>query len=128
MGPVSGPMRSMETFCGILAREARIMKWHYRLGVALGIIVLLGVLLYEVGRRLLASQYVSDQIASRLAKAYGGPVHVDQLDVGMHGSSVQDLRLYPADSEGAKEEPWVVVKQVTTDVSLWDAIRGAVVP
>ncbi len=102
-------------------------KWPRRLLIALGVLVVLGLLLFEVGRRLLTSHYVTEQVASRLAKIYGGPVQVERVQIGVGGSSLQGLRLDPVGS-AAGQEPWLVVQKITTDVSLWDVVRGAVMP
>jgi len=105
------------------------MKILRRLVIVLGILLILVGILYEAGRRLLASQYVADKVSSHLAQAYGGPVKLDSVDVGLHGSNVSGLRLYEQGQENkAATEPWVSVEEVQTDVSLLDAIRGAAVP
>lgn len=104
------------------------MKWLYRLLIALAVVAVVLIAVVEVGRRMLASQVVSAQVASRLAKAYGAAVRLDSVNLGMNGSSVEGLRLFPAGSEGTDAKPWVTVADVKTDVTLWDALRGAAMP
>ncbi len=104
------------------------MKWLRRLLITLGVLGILGVIIVDVGRRFLASHYVSEKVAARLAQAVGAPVQLNKIDVGLHGSSVEGLRLYPPDSDPSTAQPWIVVKEVHTDVSLWSVLRGEAFP
>ncbi len=104
------------------------MKWAKRLLMIVIVLGLILVVVYEGGRRLLASQFVASQVASRLAHVCGAPVKLDSVNLGVEDSTVEGLKLYPAGSEGAAGKPWMTVGDVKTDVTLWDALRGAAMP
>jgi hypothetical protein len=106
------------------------MKKRRRLLILLIVLFLFGVVVFEGGRRLLASQYVANKVASKLTEACGAPVSLAAVDLGFRNSSVNGLRLYEAGDQpgAANTEPWVSVNEVTTDVTLWGAIRGVAVP
>lgn len=104
------------------------MKWAKRLLITLAVIGILGAIVLEVGRRVLGSRYVADQVATRLAQVSGGPVRVDSVEVGLGGSRLRGLRLFETESAGPSAEPWVMVEEVDADVTLWAALGGAATP
>jgi translocation and assembly module TamB len=100
-----------------------------RRGLLIGflVLVLLGVGGFVLARRVLASQYVADQVAERLSAVYGGSLEVGQADIGLQGSALRGLKLYEADREPS-QAPWIAVEDVRADVSLWDLLGGKTEP
>jgi hypothetical protein len=84
----------------------------------------------------LRSANVAGQVATKLENYYGGDVEVGTVDIGLSGSTIQDLKLYekkketPAKNETSAEpkRPWLDVKSLRTDVSLMALIRGVAIP
>ncbi len=88
--------------------------------VILACMGILGALL----RSYLTSQHVADQIATRLAAAYGGPVLLDKASVGVVGSStLAGVRLFEPDGQ-TSDDPWIVIEHAQADVSLWNLLGG----
>src|SRR5438270_9100251 len=79
-------------------------------------ILVVAVLVLEVGRRYLLGRRVGAAVAARLQAAYGAPVRVGDVDVGLGSSAVHELNLFEQDSPD--EEPWAVIQEVRTDVSI----------
>jgi uncharacterized protein YhdP len=94
--------------------------------VGLAVVVVLGGL-FVAAKKYLGSQQLAPQVAARLQAAYGGPVRVGEVDVGVNRSSLRHLRLYEAGA-GPSDEPWVDVDTVEADVSLWGLLRGQAMP
>jgi hypothetical protein len=78
-------------------------------------------------RSYLASPRAAARAAQAVEEAYGGPVKVERVEVGLHGSSLQGLKLYEpgADPDAA---PWAELRDVRTDVSVWELATGASTP
>ena len=101
------------------------MRRRRRLLLIFGVLLLVGLAAFQGCRSLLASQYVANKVMARLSKTYGVPVTLKSVDLGFRGTSIRDLRLYAAGQEASPPaEPWLVVDQVDTDLTLWQALRG----
>jgi hypothetical protein len=89
------------------------------------VVILLAAL--QVVRRYWLSGRASQAAAIRLEQAYGARVRVGPVDIGLHGSSVHDLRLY---EEGAPPDaaPWAVIREADADLSLANLLRGEMTP
>lgn len=89
------------------------------------VVILLAAL--QVGRRWWLSGRASEAVATRLEQAYGARVHVGSVDIGLHASSVHDLRLY---EEGAPPDaaPWAVIREADADLSIASLLRGEMTP
>jgi hypothetical protein len=98
-----------------------------RLVVVLGVILVPAVLLWGAARYLLASHRVAPLLASRLQAAIGGPVDVGSAEIGLGGSSAQDLQFLEAGTNTGNP-PWMVIRNLEADVSLWDLIGGDPAP
>src|SRR5581483_10198072 len=107
-------------------RPARGGLMKRLLFVAIGLIVVggaawLALTLY------LRSAGVRQQVVARLEQVYGGPVRLAAVHVGAGASSLTDLQLFEAGSD-RDDTPWLRVKSVHTDLSLWQLARGIAVP
>ena len=101
------------------------MRRRRRLLLIFGVLLLVGLAAFQGCRSLLASQYVANKVMARLSKTYGVPVTLKSVNLGFRGTSIRDLRLYAAGQEARPPaEPWLVVDQVDTDLTLWQALRG----
>jgi translocation and assembly module TamB len=78
-------------------------------------------------RNYLASPRAAAQAARAVEKAYGGPVQVQRVEVGLHGSSLEGLKLYEPGA-GTDQAPWAELRDVRTDVSAWGLAAGAAAP
>src|SRR5262249_37231284 len=78
-------------------------------------------------RYYLASPRALALLASRLEAAYGGPVQVAGMRVGLHGSSVSQVQLYEPQAEPAAK-PWAVIPEVQADVSALSLLGGTAMP
>jgi uncharacterized protein involved in outer membrane biogenesis len=96
------------------------------LRVLLIVAAVVGVLLVGLliaARVYLRSESARRQVAAHLEALYGGPVEVDEADVGVLGdSTLRGLRLYEPGK--ADQTPWASVGSVKTDVSALDLVRG----
>ena len=106
------------------ARGGRLVR---RVLIALLVIFILLGILYEAGRHYLHSRHATGQIARQLEATYGGHVEVGGLNVGLNGTSAQDVHLFEA-GDGAAHAAWAVIKEARTDLSLWDLLRGQTSP
>jgi hypothetical protein len=96
--------------------------------IALLVLVLLigGGFLYL--RYYLRSPAVTHQVATRLEAIYGAPVRVESVDVGMSGSTLAGFELFEPGTDASQGTPWLKVGSLTTDISLWDILRGQAMP
>src|SRR5690348_7325099 len=93
--------------------------------VVLALLVVLVIGLFIAARVYLASDGVRREVATRLETIYGGPVEVEDADIGvLGGSTVRGLRLYEPGQSG--QTPWASAGAVKTDVSALDLLRGVV--
>ena len=91
--------------------------------VVLVVLVILVGGLFVAGHFYLTSDSARRRVASRLEEVYGGPVEIDEADLGVLGdSTLRGLRLYEAGKAG--EAPWATFGTVKTDVSVLDLARG----
>ena len=93
--------------------------------LVVGILVLGGVFYV---RHYLHSPQVANQVATQIESLYGGPVHIESADVGMGSSEVHGFALFEPGADPKTSKPWLKVGSLTTDLSLWDIIRGTAVP
>lgn len=96
---------------------------------ALVVLTVLALFLAAAGYgvyRYLHSSQVAEQVTSRIEQMYGGSVRVGQVNVGLSESSLDDFTLYEKDGENST--PWLTVRSIRTDVSLWDLVRGSALP
>ena len=94
-----------------------------------GIVVLLVVIVSMVAvRYYLRSRQVVQQVTTHLEALYGGPVRVDQVDVGLASTTISGFELFEPGSDHTKDTPWLKVGALNADVSLWDLISGAARP
>lgn len=104
--------------------RGNIMKRLRR--VLLVTIVIISILCLAA-KKYLTSRQLASQIASRLEAAYGGPVRVAGVDIGLRRSTLTSLQLFE-DEKSACKEPWVTVDVVEADVSVLNWLRGNVTP
>jgi hypothetical protein len=75
------------------------------------------------------SSRVTEQVTTQLEAMYGGPVRVGSVDVGLTGTTINHFALY---EEGSTDddlgEPWLKVESISSDVSLWDVLKGNSMP
>ncbi len=91
--------------------------------VLLAVVVVLVVGLAVATRFYLRSDKVRHQVVTHLEALYGGPVEVEDADIGVLGdSTLQGLRFYEPGKTG--QPPWARVGKVKTDVSALDLLRG----
>jgi translocation and assembly module TamB len=91
--------------------------------ILLAVVVILIIGLVIAARLYVRSDRVRKQVAGRLETIYGGPVVVEDADIGVVGdSTLRGLRFYEPGQAG--QEPWVTVGTVKTDVSALDLLRG----
>jgi translocation and assembly module TamB len=91
--------------------------------VVLVVLVILAGGLFLAGHFYLTSDGARRRVVSRLEEAYGGPVEVEQAELGvLGGSTLRGLRLYEPGRPG--EAPWATLGTVTADVSALDLLRG----
>jgi hypothetical protein len=94
-----------------------------------GIVVLLVVIVSMVAvRYYLRSRQVVQQVTTQLEALYGGPVRVEQVDVGLATTTISGFELFEPGSDHTKDTPWLKVGLLNADVSLWDLISGAARP
>lgn len=103
------------------------MKRARRLLIVLGVVALTAGIVVTAGKRYLASKHAAAKVAAHLEAVYGGPVHVEEVDVGFGSSSLKGLRLSESGPD-APEKPWATFDEVDADVSVWDLIRGEAQP
>ena len=92
------------------------------LGIFLGIILVLGF----IAKTYLRSTAVRGQVQAKLQEAIGGPVEVGEADIGFSSSSISDVQI--RETEKPKEEPWLVVGNIATDLNVFSVLRGAAMP
>ena len=92
------------------------------LGIFLGIILVLGF----IAKSYLRSKAVVGQVQAKLQEAIGGPVEVGEADIGFSSSSISDVQI--RETEKPKEEPWLVVGNIATDLNVFSVLRGAAMP
>jgi len=98
----------------------RLLRILFRLLVLL---VLVAVGLFVAARVYLRSAGTRQRVVSRLEEIYGGPVELQEAEIGvLGGTSLHGLRLFQADK--SDDEPWVNVGTVETDISALDLLRG----
>jgi hypothetical protein len=102
----------------------RVRRW---LLVGLLVALVVGVIVVVAARRYLSSSEAVARVTAALEAQYGGPVRVGQVDIGLHHSSVRDLKLYEAGAEPGAE-PWATFTDVQADVSLASLVRGQAHP
>ena len=98
---------------------SRTRRW---LILILVVLLLLGTLTMAALQYLRSPRAAAD-VAARLQLAYGGPVEVGEIDVGMQRSTVRQVKLFEPDSQAA-ETPWALIDEAVADVSLIDLLRG----
>src|SRR5205085_1076416 len=96
--------------------------------ITLGILAVVLVAIGVAARYYLRSQQVAQHVTTRLEALYGGPVHVQEVDVGLGGTTLSGLALFEEGSDVAKDTPWLKVASLSTDVSLWDLLTGDAMP
>jgi uncharacterized protein involved in outer membrane biogenesis len=96
------------------------------IGLLVAVVVLGGGALLL--RQYLRSAHVASQVATRLEAMYGGPVRVESVDVGIESSSVSGFELFEPGSDAESSTPWLKVGALTTDVSLWNLLKGQAQP
>jgi AsmA-like protein len=79
-------------------------------------------------RLYLHSSGVASQVSDQLISAYGGPVALKNVDIGLTGTTVNGLRFFEPGHEDADATPWLTVDSVNVDLSVWDLIRGDTAP
>jgi hypothetical protein len=77
--------------------------------------------------RLLSSERLAPLVAARLRDWLGRPVQVDRVNLGLRTSSVEDLRVFEAETS-ASSNPCLLVRQVQADVSLVGVLFGKAQP
>ncbi len=100
------------------------MKRRWRVGlIILGVLILVG---YGVFRYVLGV-YLPAKVVAVLEEKYGGPVKVDSVEMGWQGSVIKGLRLFePGDA--SKEEPWLVIDELQTDLSFKRLVELELLP
>jgi len=81
------------------------------------------VILGFIAKGYLRSKAVTDQVRAKLQEAIGGPVEVGQADIGFGSSSISGVQI--RETEQSKEEPWITVGALTTDLNVFSVLRGA---
>jgi hypothetical protein len=89
-------------------------------------IVLIGAAARSV-RSYLASPRAAAQAARAVEEAYGGPVKIERVEVGLHGSALHGLKLFEPGS-APDAAPWAELHDVNTDVSAWGLATGPAMP
>src|SRR5436190_20421744 len=100
------------------------MRWTLRV---LLVIVVIAVILLAGGYLYLHSHRVRDQVKAKLEAAYGGPVQIEEVNVGINSSSVTGVKLYEKGKE-TTQQPWASVEAALADVSLVKALEGTTAP
>jgi hypothetical protein len=93
--------------------------------VSLIVLVLIVMAGFVVGQ-LLRSRYVADKVTAALEKQYGGAVKVSGVAIGLTGSSLSGLELFEQDQ--GHGDPWLSVKNIETDLSVFGVLRGHMAP
>src|SRR5438132_12695141 len=107
------------------------MKLVRRLLLGVAAIVLLLIAAFFALQHYLNTKGGAERITAKIQEAYGAPLEVGGVDVGLGGSSLTGLKLYEApapapvslEAMAAKGEPWAVVDRAAADVSLLTAAR-----
>ncbi len=97
------------------------MRWARRVLVILLVLAAGLTLLTVAVRQYLASQQALALVTSYLAAAYGGPVQVAKIRVGLHNSSVSNLQFYEPQAE-PKAKPWAVIPEAEGKVIVEDEV------
>ena len=84
------------------------------------LVVVLGLLNKWLGRR------VTDRVVAELQNVYGGRVGVQDVHIGVNGTTLHGLELFEQDDPNGK--PWLQVDKLHANVTLADAARGQVTP
>jgi translocation and assembly module TamB len=102
------------------------MKRFLLIAVLVLVLLIVGGFLYL--RHYVQSPEVAQQLTQRLQEMYGGPVRVESVDVGLGGSTLSGFELFEPGSDGDRSTPWLTVGSISTDISLWDILRGQAMP
>ena len=78
-------------------------------------------------RLYLNSSAVLTQVTQQLAALYGGPVDIESVAIGFTSTTMRGLQFFEPGRERA-QPPWLTVRSVTADVTLWQLIRGDDIP
>ncbi|MFO0864578.1 MAG: hypothetical protein U0744_08000 [Gemmataceae bacterium] len=89
------------------------------LGIVLGVVLAVGL----IAKSYLRSKAVANQVQAKLQEAIGGAIQVGEADIGFGSSSISDVQI--REIEKPKEEPWLSVGTITTDLNVFSVLRGA---
>lgn len=89
---------------------------------ALAAVVLVVVI---AARVYLTSAHLAGQVRTELEAAYGGPVELAGVDVGVTGSSLHGLQFFETHEQ---KRPLLSIAQLTTDLSLWQLLQREMMP
>src|SRR5262249_40019278 len=78
-----------------------------------------------LGRGYLKSRDAANRVAERLEAAYGGPVRVDEVNLGFGGCTFRKVELFEAGA-APSDPPWMVIDEATTDTSVLDLYSGTI--
>jgi hypothetical protein len=102
------------------------MKRFLLISLLVVVVLVAGAALYV--RHYLHSPRVAQEVATRLEALYGGPVRVESVEVGLGGSTVNGFELFEPGTDSDRGPPWLKVGSLSTDISLWDIVRGQALP
>jgi hypothetical protein len=108
------------------ARGEVVMKRFLLIALLVLVVLVGGGLIYL--RYYLRSPRVTHEVATRLEAMVGAPVRVENVDVGIHGSTLNGFELFEPGTDASQSTPWLKVGSLTTDISLWDIMRGQAMP
>jgi translocation and assembly module TamB len=95
--------------------------------VFLALLVVVAGVLWWLAWSYLSSQRITAKVASRLQAAYGAPVQVQHAEIGVGGSSLQDVQLFESHAS-AQEPPWLVINNVQANIPFWALIKTGALP
>src|SRR3954467_14539599 len=96
------------------------------------LLIVLAVIVVLIGSGAIAlhfylrSDRVTGEVVAKIEAVYGGKGKVGAVDLGLSGSGVSEIQLFEKDPKASG--PWLKIAQVSTDVSLWELLRGAATP
>src|SRR5690242_2750818 len=95
-------------------------RWLVRLGVGA---VVLAIVLVVAAKLVLRSGFAANKVAAQIQEAAGAPVRVASVDVGLSGSSLQDLQFLEGGAADGSAR-WAVIPLVDADLSITQLLRS----